>query len=554
MKILLKLDINDEFNEVEVAEKTTMEDIAKNFKDKLKYEVIIGKINNEVYPLNTKVSNGDRVELMDMRTQHANLVYQHGVTLIYVKAIWDVLGNVQVDINNSLNKGLYTEINGGQNPIDEDILKSIDMRMRELVELNLPINQHKVDADEVISFLEKNKMYDKKKMLQERASTSDTTVFELDGYYDFFYDVMVPSTGYIDKFEILKYKNGVLLRYPHQTNPSVIPKYKDEKKLYEAFSETAKWQRLLKIEFVSDLNEKIKAGDMREVIQLSEALHEQKIVEIARDITERNKRIILIAGPSSSGKTTFARRLCIQLKVNGKNPLYLGTDDYFLNREDTPIDENGEKNYENLEAVDIKLFEDNMNRLLIGEEVDLPEFDFISGIKVFGNRITKIDKDQPIVIEGIHALNDQLTSEIDDKEKYKIYISPLTGLNIDRHNRVPTTDERMLRRMVRDYKYRGKDAKGTINDWPKVRAGEEKNIFPYNGMADAFFNSVHIYEVSILKKYAEPLLMEIKKEEPEYGEAKRLLDFLSFFDVFEDDSIVANNSILREFIGGSVFV
>ena len=283
-------------------------------------------------------------------------------------------------------------------------------------------------------------------------------------------------------------------------------------------------------------------------------MHEQKIVEIARDITERNKRIILIAGPSSSGKTTFARRLCIQLKVNGKNPLYLGTDDYFLNREDTPIDENGEKNYENLEAVDIKLFEDNMNRLLIGEEVDLPEFDFLSGIKIFGNRITKIDKDQPIVIEGIHALNDQLTSEIDDKEKYKIYISPLTGLNIDRHNRVPTTDERMLRRIVRDYKYRGKDAKGTINDWPKVRTGEEKNIFPYNGMADAFFNSVHIYEVSILKKYAEPLLMEIKKEEPEYGEAKRLLDFLSFFDVFEDDSIVANNSILREFIGGSVFV
>ena len=282
-------------------------------------------------------------------------------------------------------------------------------------------------------------------------------------------------------------------------------------------------------------------------------MHEKKIVEIAQEICERNKRIILIAGPSSSGKTTFARRLCIQLKVNGKNPLYLGTDDYFVNREDTPIDENGERNYENLDAVDVEMFNDHMNKLLAGETVDLPEFDFIEGVKVFGKRITQMKEDQPIVIEGIHALNGFLTKNIDEKEKYRIYISPLTGLNIDKHNRIPTTDERMLRRMVRDFKYRGKSAQLTIREWPKVRAGEDKNIFPYSGMADAFFNSVHIYEVSVLKKYVEPLLKEVKKDEPEYAEAKRLLEFLEFFDVFEDDGIIVNNSILREFIGNSVF-
>ena len=271
-------------------------------------------------------------------------------------------------------------------------------------------------------------------------------------------------------------------------------------------------------------------------------------------IKKQHKRIILIAGPSSSGKTTFARRLCIQLKVNGLNPLYMGTDDYFVERENSPLDEHGEKDYENLRALDIHLFNDNMNDLLAGKEVDLPTFDFMTGHKVFGERITSIKPVQPIVIEGIHALNEKLTEYIPKEEKFKIYISPLTQLNIDAHNRIPTTDERMLRRMVRDNLYRGHNAQSTINSWPKVRAGEDVNIFPYNSEADVLFNSYHVYEIAVLKKYAEPLLRQITPEEPEYAEAIRMLKFLRFFKTIDDDHVIVNNSIIREFIGGSIFV
>lgn len=552
MKVFIRKDQYSPYEEAIINDNMTLEDLYLENKDKYPYIIVAGIINNEVKPLTSLINEGDKIQLIDMRTQHGNLIYQHGLSLIFVKAVWDVMGNVPVYIHNSLNKGLYIEINEGKS-VAAATLKEIYNRMKLLVQLNLPINDVEVTCKEALEFLEKYDMEEKKQMLLDKSDISTVTISELDGYYDFFYDVMVPSTGYIKIFELMKYRNGVVLRFPHMSNPGVIPRYVDEKNLYDAFAEMQRWQNLLNIEFVEDLNRQIRNGDMREVIQLSEALHEKKIVEIAKDICERNKRIILIAGPSSSGKTTFARRLCIQLKVNGKNPLYLGTDDYFVNREDTPLDENGEKNYENLDAVDVEMFNDHMNKLLAGETVDLPEFDFIDGVKIFGKRITKIDKNQPIVIEGIHALNGFLTKNIDEKEKYRIYISPLTGLNIDRHNRVPTTDERMLRRMVRDYKYRGKSAQLTIKEWPKVRAGEDKNIFPYSSMADAFFNSVHIYEISVLKKYVKPLLENVKKDEEEYAEAKRLLEFLDFFDTFEDDEIIVNNSILREFIGNSVF-
>lgn len=527
MKVLLKKEINTDFEKIEVRENITGEELYNTYKEQLPYTVLLMKVNNDIKGLAEKIPEGSTIEFLDMRTQSANLAYQSGLTMVYLKAIKDVAGEVPVYIHNSLNKGLYTEIHL-EEEIDDKLLKTVDERMKELTEQNLPIQ--KVGCRE-----------------------GEMDMWELEGHRERFYGYMVPSTGYVNLFEIMKYRKGVLLRFPHQSNPAEIPLYTDEKKLYDAFYETAKWQNLLDIEYVGDLNDKIKTGSMREVVQLSEALHEKRIVEIAEDIVERDKRIILIAGPSSSGKTTFARRLCIQLKVAGLNPLYLGTDDYFLDRDDTPLDENGEKNYENLEAVDIEMFNEHMNKLLKGEEVDIPTFDFIEGCKVFGNRITQIDDNQPIVIEGIHGLNDKLTREIENREKYRIYISPLTGLNIDMHNRIPTTDERMLRRMVRDFKYRGKDAEKTIIDWPKVRNGEDKNIFPYSGMADAFFNSVHIYEIAVLKKYAKPLLESVGKDSPAYCEAKRMLQFLDFFDVFYDDDIIANNSILREFIGGSVF-
>ena len=334
----------------------------------------------------------------------------------------------------------------------------------------------------------------------------------------------------------------------------MIPEYVDECKLYQAFEEQTEWDRLLGVNYVSDLNDKIASDRYRDLIQLSEALHEKKVAQIADMIKQRNKRIVLIAGPSSSGKTTFAMRLCVQLRVNGLDPLYLGTDDYFVEREDTPLDEHGERDYENLSALDTKLFNSNINDLLKGREVDLPSFDFITGKKKFGRRLTKLKPDQPIVIEGIHGLNERLTEQLPRNEKFKIYVSPLTQLNIDSHNRIPTTDERMLRRLVRDYRFRGHSANDTIKTWPKVRAGEDVNIFPYSGEADVLFNSYHVYEIAVLRKYAEPLLKEIKPEQAEYAEATRILQLLEFFRTIDEDSFIVNNSIIREFIGGSVFV
>jgi uridine kinase len=324
--------------------------------------------------------------------------------------------------------------------------------------------------------------------------------------------------------------------------------------LYNAFLEEGMWAELMGVHYVSDLNEKVGAGEDRELIQISEALHEKKIAEIADMIAKEGRRIILIAGPSSSGKTTFARRLNIQLRVNGFKPLYLGTDDYYVNREHTPLDEYGEKNFEDLEAIDLELFNNQLNDLLDGKEVDIPHFDFYNGVKVFGTRKTTIQPGQPILIEGIHGLNGKLTEFVPDEEKFRIYISPFTQLNIDEHNRVSTTDARMLRRIVRDHQFRGYSAKKTIELWPKVRLGEAKNIYPYSNEADVLFNSSHIYELAVLKKHAEPLLMEITREDPEYSEAYRMLNFLQFFDVIEDDHVIVNNSIIREFIGGSIFV
>ena len=397
-------------------------------------------------------------------------------------------------------------------------------------------------------------MEEKQRILSEDLKLEHVRFYTLDGYRDFFYSLMVPSTGYLKFFELRKYRKGMLMRFPHQTMPDQIPEFKEENQLYRTFAEQKIWDELLGIHYVSDLNEKIEADDYMNLMLLSEALHEKKISQIADDIKKQKKRIILIAGPSSSGKTTFARRLCIQLRVNGLSPLYMGTDDYFVERADTPLDEYGEPDFENLRSLDINLFNSDMNGLLSGKEVDLPTFDFMTGTKIFGKRKTSINPDQPIVIEGIHALNDDLTPFIPQDQKYKIYISPLTQLNIDPHNRVPTTDERMLRRMVRDSQFRGHDAKSTIANWHKVRAAEDRNIFPYTDEADVLFNSYHVYEIALLKKYAKPLLEKITPKDDEYAEAKRLLKFLEFFREIDNDEVIVNNSIIREFIGGSIFV
>ena len=522
MELLLKIRPKEEFFKYETREGVTIEDVVREFQAEVPYDILAANMDNEYVPLTAKPGNGARIELLDMRNQAANLTFQNSLCMIYLKAVRDVLGDVVVDIQNSINKGLYTMIKK-KTPVTDEEVEAVKKRMDQIVKADM-------------------------KFISEDGKQV------LDNYEDNLCGLMTPSTGYVKNYEVRKYRRGVLVRFPHPKDPSRIPDYVDEVKLYEAFGEATIWGKLMEVNVVKDLNEKVKSGQYKELIQLSEALHEKKVAELADEIKRKKKRIILIAGPSSSGKTTFANRLRIQLRVNGLKPLYLGTDDYFVEREDTPLDEFGEKNFEDLEAIDIELFNNNINALLKGEEVDLPTFDFMDGHKKYGRRITRITKDQPIIIEGIHALNRELTSHLPEEAKYRIYISPLTQLNIDQHNRIPTTDARMFRRMVRDFNFRGHSAKSTINSWPKVRAGEDKNIFPYSNEADAFFNSVHLYEISVLKKYAEPLLKEITKSEPEYCEAQRLLEFLSFFETIEDDSMIVNNSIIREFIGGSILV
>ena len=524
MKIFVRTEKREEFCCIEATDGMTLEDVANSAIKTPRYRILAAIVNNSVRMLTEEIHEGDEITFIDMRTQAANLIYQSSLIMIYIRAIKTVFGeSADAEIRNTINKGLYTVIKASKDVNDKDI-KSIEAEMKRIVAAKMPF-----------------------------ITNPDSTV-TLDGYTAQLATQTVPNSGYIEYFEVRKYRRGVLVRFPHPNNPNYIPEYIDEIKLYEAFGEATRWGKLMDIFYAKDLNDKVQNGNYKELIQISEALHEKKIAELAERINAEKKRIILIAGPSSSGKTTFANRLLIQMKVIGLNPLYLGTDDYFVERSETPLDEFGEPNFEDLSAIDIALFNSNMNDLLCGKKVDLPTFEFLNGTKIFGKRITQIGKEQPIVIEGIHALNEELSSLISSDNKFKIYISPLTQLNIDSINRIPTTDARMLRRMVRDHNFRGHSAKHTLASWQKVRTGEDKNIFPFSNSADAFFNSVHLYEIAVLKKYAKPLLEEIKQNEEEFAEAERILKFLSYFETIEDDSIIANNSIIREFIGGSVLV
>lgn len=551
MKINLKTEPKEPEHVLELQQATTIEELMKPYVAQLPYTILAARVDHEIKELTFQIEKDCSVELLDMRTQEANLIYQYSLCFIYLKAIKDTLGDIPVEIQNSLNKGLYTEIKTPRT-ISEAQTRAVEDRMKELVDMDLPIKKEVVGRDETLKYWENA---DEKAALLKNCPDKEEFIFyDLDGYKNFFYGSMVPSTGYIRHFELVKYRRGVILRFPYPSDPNTIPKYVDEKKLCAAFGESKKWHKLLKVSFLADLNEKVRAKGYKDLILLSEALHEKKIAEIADKIVKGKKRIVLIAGPSSSGKTTFAKRLCVQLQVNGKDTLYMGTDDYFIERKDVTYDEDGEPNYEELEAIDIQLFNSNMNDLLSGKTVDMPTFDFMEGKKVFGKRLTFMKPKGIAVIEGIHALNGKLTAYIPEEEKFKIYISPFVQLNIDSHNRIPTTDARILRRIVRDNLYRGYSAKETIAAWPRVRKGEDKNIFPFNGEADVLFNSALVYELAVLKRHAAPLLREIDRGNMEYADAQRLMRFLDFFEEIQDETVIPNNSIIREFIGGSIFL
>ncbi len=517
------------------------------------YPIYACKVNNHFERLNTKIYDDSLVEFYDIRNPYANMCYQSSLTLLYLKAIKDISGDdTTVHIANSISKGVFTSVYHSKYS-REELCQKVKERMKKLVDADLPILQVKKDRDSLLHDFYKNNSFPyESSVIQTAYDVKEAYVCTLDDTQHLFYQYLLPSTKYLNLFDLHVYRKGIILQFPQPNDPSVVPAFKEQNLLYEAFSEEKSWEKLMGVREVSTLNEKVLKREYKEMILLSEALHEKKIADIARMIKERSKRIVLIAGPSSSGKTSFAKRLCIQLQVIGLKPLYLGTDDYFINRADLPVQEDGTKDFEALSAVDVELFTNQMNALLNHEEVDLPEYDFLKGEKVYGKRITTLKEDQIIVIEGIHGLNPELTKGIDDKEKFKIYISPLTQLTIDRYHRIPTTDARMLRRLVRDYRTRDMSAQQTIESWHLVREGEEKNIFPYNGEADVFFNSQCVYELAVLKKYAEPLLKEITYESPQYAEAQRMLRFLDFFVPIEDDSCIANNSIIREFIGGSI--
>ena len=535
----------------------TIAEFCQLVKDNIEYHTVAAKLDHQVVNLETVLTRDCELELLDIRTQVSKLIYQNSLNLLYLKAVRDVLPGHQVVIETALSHGIFTVIygkNGKLKNVSEKTIEEIQKRMEEMVAEDLPFNKEILSRETALKFLTEEHQEERISLLDSVPDLTKVQFYSLDGYKDSFYGLMLPSTGYIERFALKKYKTGVLIRFPRPSHPDEIGEFLEEPKLYEAYVEQTKWDELLGVKYVGELNAKIANGEYEDLIQLSEALHEKKVAELADMIKRQKKRMILIAGPSSSGKTTFARRLCVQLRVVGLEPLYMGTDDYFVEREETPLDEHGEKNYESLAAVDVKLFNQNMNDLLAGKEVDLPTFDFLTGHKVFGQRITKINPDQPIVIEGIHGLNEELTAFIPKEEKFKIYISPLTQLNIDGHNRIPSTDERMLRRLVRDYQFRGHSAKETIKGWPKVRANEDVNIFPYSNEADVLFNSYHVYEIAVLKKYAEPLLKEIKPGDEEYPDADRMLRFLQFFRTIDDEKMIVNNSIIREFIGGSVFL
>ena len=551
MKITVKgPNLNTEI--IDVEENTAVYEVLEKYKDQMPYPIYLCKVNNCYRALAHILRHDSELEFLDIRNQATWIVYQNSLELLYIKAVHDVCGKDSlVTISNSLNKGLYTIINP---LVDEDTVKKIEQHMRELVEKDLPIKKEYMSKQEALQLADSLKLKETRKLLESIKNIESVEIFSLDDEIEIFYDLMVPSTSYLTNFELIPYKKGVLLRYPHPEDPFNIPEYEDQELLYNAFSEANRWGSLMHINFVSDLNERINNNDYEELFLMQEALHEKRISDIADMIKNEKKRIVLICGPSSSGKTTFAKRLCIQLKVNGMKPLYLGTDDYFVEADEKPVDENGEIDLESIYAVDYKLFIHDLKELLEYKKVDIPTFDFVNSTKVFGQRITQLDKDGVIVIEGIHALNRMLTEGIDDSEKFKIYISPFTPIGIDHHNRIPTTDARMLRRLVRDNQFRGRSAQTIIQEWAKVRKAENVNIFPFNKEADVFFNSNCIYELAVLKKYAEPLLKQIPRSQPEYAEAKRMLNFLRYIDAIDDDSAIINNSIMREFIGGSIIV
>ena len=517
--------------------------------------IVAAKINGEIHDLQTSYAEGDEIRFVTRDSPHGWTIYRRSVLFLLIAAVNQLEKRAEVIAKFTVNKGLYCEIKMPNAAIEPTFIEKIEAQMREMIAANLPIIKRSISREDAIDLFRRQGR-DGKVQLLSALSNETISIYTCEDCFDYLYGPMLYETGELGLFELDYEPDGVLIRTPDEMTQGHIRQRINQPKFGSILAESKEWADILECRFISDLNRMNKEHQIGELIRISEGLQEKRIAQIADHIAanQENIRIILIAGPSSSGKTSFAQRLRIQLRVNGLRPVMISLDDYFLNREDTPLNEKGEYDYESLDALDTKLFNENMLNLLAGREVQIPRYNFITGKREWKeDAFLAIQKDQPIIIEGIHGLNEYLTKAIPRINKYKIYISALTQLNIDAHNRIPTTEVRFLRRLVRDYQFRGAKALKSIRQWPDVRAGEEKYIFPFQEDADALFNSALIYEIGVLKAYAVPLLSEIKQMEEGYTEARLILRFLQYVDSIDNTDDIPNNSILREFIGKSVF-
>lgn len=548
---MLKITVNGITKEYE--EGITYRDVAKDFKDDYKYDIILAKEGAKLIELNKKVKSDCTIDFMDISTSSGHKTYVRGVNLLMLNAFYSVCEGMKlknVFIKHMIGDSCYCEAEGIE--VTDELLTKVEEKMHELVSKDILFEKRTVGTKEAMDIFEKHKMYDKKKLFEYRR-VSKANIYSLDGFEDYYYGYMPSSTGILKYFTIEKYDKGFMVNMPNKNTPTQTKNHIPSPKLFTTLKEAGNWGKMVNVSTVGALNEVIAKGKASELILVQEALQEKKIAQIAERIAENsNKKFVMIAGPSSSGKTSFSHRLSIQLRTFGITPHPISLDNYFKNREDTPKDENGNYDFECLEAIDIEQFNKDMTALLNGDTVQMPVFNFLTGKREYKGEFLKLGKDDILVLEGIHGLNDKLSHSLPKESKFKIYISALTQLNIDEHNRISTTDGRLIRRMVRDARTRGASAAKTISMWPSVRRGEDKYIFPFQEEADIMFNSALIYELAVLKPYAEAILFGIPKDAPEYIEAKRLLKFLDYFLTISSEGI-PTNSLMREFVGGSVF-
>ena len=530
-------------------------DIYNGFNLSMPYGPVSAKVNNKVESLDFRVYYNKDVEFLDITSPSGMRTYVRSLFFILVKAVEELYPQGSISLEHPISKGYFCKLHIDRT-IGLDDVQRIKQKMQEIIAADIPYVRTESHTDEVVRLFEERGMGDKARLLDTYGQLY-SYYYRLGDTVDCYYSSLVPSTGYIRLFDIVKYYDGLLLRIPNRANPTKLEEVVKQEKMLEVFQEYHRWNQILGISTVGDLNVACNEGHATDLINVSEALQEKKIAQIADEITHRNQdgkrvKLVLISGPSSSGKTTFSKRLSIQLMTNSLKPYPISLDDYFVNREDTPLDENGKHDFESLHAVDLPFFEKQLTALLHEEEVELPRYNFTTGKREMSGKKLRIDEHTILVIEGIHALSPALTSHIPAENKYKIYVSALTTILLDNHNYIPTTDNRMLRRIIRDYKYRNYSAEETIARWPSVRAGEEKWIFPYQENADAMFNSALLFELAVLKDYVEPVLRKVPNRCPEYSEAYRLLRFLNYF-VSVQDKELPPTSLLREFLGGSSF-